>query len=309
MAPEVSVVVESYTHGEGSALERLTLALEAAMRLAEEHGDGEVLLTDSSGDTAVADLLVRRFPTVRRIDATRLDYDGAKMKAAREAAGEYILYLDGDCVPGPGWLGHHLAALRSGDAEATGGFTRYDGGFLGAIYSIMDFGFLLPARARTLGCYAFNNSGFRRELLAAAPVPEGPMRCRCYAHAQLLDRRGTPVRMVPEATVRHERQPFFRERYRQGFDIVAACWVDPRAPEGRFASLGVLGAPLVYARTVRLDWTRLFHGRHDLGLTRVQAAVGAVLLPLFRLVDLAGVARALAPGGRTSHVGFEPIAE
>jgi glycosyltransferase involved in cell wall biosynthesis len=299
--PNVSVVVESYTHGEGSSLARVTVALEAATSMGS---DVEVLVADSSGDPALVQLLENRFPAVRRCDATGLGYDEAKMKAAAAARGEYVLYLDGDCIPAPGWLEHHLRALRGG-ADATGGFTRYDGDFVGAVESVLDFGFMLPAKRRVLDCYAFNNSGFRRDVLLAKPVPPGPLRCRCYPHAQLLRRSGSPVRMVPEARVRHERQPFFRERFRQGYDMVAAGWADPALREGRLARLRLAGAPLFYGRAVVNDWRRLAAGRRDLGLRAWEVPAAAALLPVLRLVDLAGIVRALAPGGRESGVGLE----
>lgn len=300
---EVSVVVESYTHGEGSGLERVRQALRAAAEMVEEHGTGEVLVADSSADPALAELIERELLRVRRVDAAGLGYDEAKVRAAEQARGAYVLYLDGDCIPSEGWLEHHLAALRSGHA-ATGGFTRYDGGFLGAIGSVLDFGFLLPVEPRVLECYAFNNSGFRRDVMLHAPPPDGPMRCRCYAHAQRLRRRGLPVWMVPEARVRHERQPFFRERYRQGFDTVAARWVDPELPGARLLRVGPLAAPIFYGHVVR-DWQRLVGSRRDLELTWWQLLPAAVLTALSRLVDLAGMVRALVPGGRESGVGID----
>jgi hypothetical protein len=300
---EVSVVVESYTHGEGSDLDRVTQSLRAATRMVDEHGAGEVLVADSSADPALAELLEREFSSARHVDAAGLSYDEAKLLAAQQARGTYVLYLDGDCIPSEGWLEHHLAALRSGRA-ATGGFTRYDGGFLGAIGSVLDFGFLLPVEERVLDCYAFNNSGFRREVMLEAPPPEGQMRCRCHAHAQRLQRRGSPVWMVPEARVRHERQPFFRERYRQGFDMVAARWVDPALPGAGLVKLGPLAAPIFYGHVVR-DCQRLWSSRRDLGLSRWQVVPAAALAALSRLVDLAGIVRALLPGGRASGVGME----
>jgi len=297
---EASIVVETYTHGEGSSLDRVEQALSAATQML--NGTGEVLVADSSGDPALAAILQAKYPHARRIDGVGLGYDEAKMKAARAAQSQFVLYLDGDCIPAPGWLEHHLATLRGGET-ATGGFTRYDGGFLGAVESVMDFGFLLPAGHRALACYAFNNSGFRRDALLEHPVPEGPLRCRCYAHAQRLERTGTPVRMVPEARVRHERQPFWRERIRQGFDLVAACWADPDLPETRVLRLGVLAAPLFYGRAVVNDLRRLVKGRRDLGLRLWEMPAAAVLLPVFRLADLVGILRALAPGGRRSSLG------
>jgi glycosyltransferase involved in cell wall biosynthesis len=305
VAPEVSVVVESYNHAEGSALERLALALESATGLAGRHGDSEVLVADSSGDSDLVDLLERRFPDVRRIDTKGLGYDGAKMRTATEAGGRFVIFLDGDCVPDQGWLDRHVSALRAG-AHATSGLTRYEGGFMAALEGVMDFGFLLPEAPRALACYASNNTGFRRELLLETPVPEGPMRCCCYAHAQLLFRRGTPVRMTPGARVTHERQAFFAERYRRGFDLVAACWVNPSLPETRLLRLGVFATPFFYLREVANDVKRLRSGRREVGIRRWQLPLATVLLPVLRLADVAGIVRALAPGGRGSGVGLQP---
>jgi hypothetical protein len=304
---EVSVIVESFTHGEGSGLDRVELALRAATEMVEANGNAEVLVADSSGDAALAQLLERKFPAARRVNAVGLGYDEAKLMSAQEARGRYVVYLDGDCIPDSGWLDHHLDALRAG-APASGGFTRYDGEFLGAVESVLDFGFLLPVEPRALGCYASNNVGFRRELLLENPYPDGPMRCRCYAHAQLLQRRGIPVQMVPAARVRHERQPLFRERYRQGYDAIAACWTDPTLPESRLLRRGVLAAPAFYRRAVAYDWRRIRAGGDDLGLAGWRALAAAGLVPALRLVDLAGMVRALAPGGRQSGIGLSTAA-
>jgi hypothetical protein len=301
---EASVVVESYNHLERPSIERVARALGAAAQLVAAHGRAELLLADASGDPALA-ALAARFPGLRRVEAVGLDYDAAKLRAAAEARGEFVVYLDGDCVPEPGWLEAHLAPLRSGEAQATAGFTRYEGGFRAALQTILDFGFLLPLQPREVGCYASNNAGFRRALLREAPPPPGALRCRCYAHAQLLARRGTPVRLVPEARNRHARVPLLRERFEHGFADVAACWVDPALPEARLLRRGLLAAPFFYARNLRLDRARLAAARQALGLTRAQAAAAALLLPLLRLIDLAGALRALAPGGRASGVGLQ----
>jgi hypothetical protein len=305
--PDVSIVVESYNHAEGaSGLERLRVALEAATRMLDEHGNGALLVTDAVGDGEVAAWLEREFPKARVVDAGGLDYDEAKLEAARLAESDIVLFLDGDCIPAPGWLDAHLAAFEAGH-HATTGFTRYDGGWRGAIESVLDFGFMLPPGDRVIGCYGSNNAGFRRETLLEVPQPPGAMRCRCYAHAQELLRRGKPVRMVPAARTSHERQPLVEERYRQGFDVVAACWVNPALREARLLKLGVFAAPLFYARSVMLDWRRVLSAGQHLGLARWQAIASLPAFPLLRLIDLAGMARALAPGGRTSGVGLKAV--
>jgi glycosyltransferase involved in cell wall biosynthesis len=305
--PEVTVVVESYNLAEGTGIDRFRQSLGSAVRMVAEHGSAELLVTDAEGDPALAELLERDAPDARRVDARGLGYDEAKFKAATEASGDVVLYLDGDCLPEPGWLEAHLDAFHAGH-DATSGFTRYDGGWRGAIETVLDFGFMLPVADRPVGCYGSNNAGFRRGTMLETRHPAGPMRCRCYAHAQELLKRGTPVRLVPGARVRHARVDFLAERYRRGFDLVAACWVDPSLREASWLRLGPAAAPLFYAEAVALDWRRLRAGRRDLGLARWQAALSAPLFPPLRLVDLAGIVRALAPGGRTSGVGLKAAA-
>jgi hypothetical protein len=85
------------------------------------------------------------------------------------------------------------------------------------------------------------------------PVPDGKMRCRCYAHAQSLIKRQHPVVLIPEARVLHELPPFFSERFRQGYDIITATWINTDLPETRLLWLGVFAALLFYLRNVLWD--------------------------------------------------------
>ena len=65
MPPEVSVVVESYNHAEGSELERFA------------HSE-------------LVELLESRFPAARRVETKGLGYDRAKMRAAEEARSPFV---------------------------------------------------------------------------------------------------------------------------------------------------------------------------------------------------------------------------
>src|SRR4051812_41330695 len=120
---ELSIVVETYNHAEGTSSGRLEDSLRAAAALVAEHGDAELIVLDVSGDDAAFERLAAVVPAARRVVAVGLGYDEAKSKAAREVSGDYVLYLDGDCLPEPGWLDAHLRVLRAG-APATGGLTR-----------------------------------------------------------------------------------------------------------------------------------------------------------------------------------------
>lgn len=297
----VTLVVETQTHGEGSDLERFFSVLDRAMVMASRHGNAGVVVLDDGTDPQIASGIPSG---VDRLDVRGLTYDEMKLFAARRASTDYVAFLDGDCLPDTeDWLSRHLDRLERDRVAASGGFTVYDGGLMARVLTIMDFGFLLPPGRRPLGCYAFNNIVFRRDLMLETPVPSGPMRCCCYAHAQALLRRGSPVQMTPEARVRHQLPPLRWERCRQGYDVVAACWTDPTLPEARWLRLGPAAALPLYARALRLDWQRLRAGRRALGLSRAQALVAGALLPVLRLIDLAGIVWALTMGPRPSRRG------
>src|SRR5262249_17633603 len=264
---EFSIVVESFTLDEGGDWSRFHASVSAAVSMTEENNRGEVLVVDNCGLPELEELLEREFPRVKKVSAQGLGYDRGKMLTAKSATGKYVLYLDGDCLPQPGWHRAMIHGFRDGRTVACGGYTRYEGGFMAAVESVMDFGFLYPRVSRPLDCYASNNCGFVREWLTQRPMLEVDMRCACYAHAQRCLREGLRGMMVPGAAVLHERQPMIRERTRQGYDAIAACWVDPKISVSRFLRLGILAGPVFYAMNVLLDWKRVWIARPELKLT------------------------------------------
>ena len=290
MTCEFTIILESYNLSEGTDHNRFRTALQQACTMAAE-GDGEVLIADAYGSELLARMLRQDFPKVGHVVAAGHSYDEAKAKAARAASSPFLLFLDGDCLPDPGWSQRLLEVLKQG-RSACGGYTRYEGGLLAAIMSVMDFGFFYPRVSRPLKCYASNNSGFHALLLEQVPVPRGNLRCRCYYHAQQLLRRDTPVWFVPEASVLHELPPIVRERTRQGYDRIAACWADPDLLEARWLKLGVFSIPLFYAQSVLLDLRRMWSGYRDLNLPLVILPLAFACFPVLRLLDTIGMLRA-----------------
>ena len=301
---EFSVILESFTSAEGGDRDRFRKSLRTILGMLPDNA--EVLVTDVYQSAELVTLLANEFPSVRRVSVVGQGYDSAKTSAAMAARGQFVLFLDGDCVPEPGWHELLLAPLRSGEAVACGGYTRYEGGFLAAMMSVMDFGFFYPLTKRNLVCYASNNCGFVRTTYLDVPVPEANLRCRCFYHAQCLLRRGTPVLLIPEARVLHEAQPFLRERSRQGYDSIAAAWADPELPEARWLKIGIFSLPLFYCMNVFNDWKRVCAGRKDLGLGSGQLLLALLLFPMFRLVDVLGMIRAFVGGSaKEGWGGFE----
>lgn len=292
-ALRVSIVVETYNLAEGTERALLEQALTTALRAARAR-DGECLLVDTSAGADGTELLVGDLAAVRHVHAPGHGYDDAKHAAARAARGTSIVYLDGDCLPDDDdWVDALLAPIESGDADVVSGHTVYDGGRFARLWTVLDFGWFLDEYVDQLGCYSSNNCAFRREALLALPAPSGPMRCRCYAHAQLFLRAGRPVHFAPRARVRHALPRFFSERLRQGYDMVAACWVNPLVPEARWLRLRGVAAIRLYFQAWQRDLRRVRYGRHRIGMRKGTERVGRVLLPLCRLVDAVGMLQAL----------------
>lgn len=297
--PEFTIVVESYNLIEGQGPSRWLGSLNAARDAAK--GRGEVVVADVYGTGDFKEMLARDFPDVRRVEALGLKYDEAKVRAALASESEMVIFLDGDCIPQPGWHEHLLAELRTGTAAAAG-YTRYDAGFYGTLMTVMDFGFFFPLERQVVLCYAFNNVAFRRQTLLDSPIPDGSMRCHCYFHACQLERRGTPVMLIPAARAVHETPAFLRERTRRGFDLVVAAREDAALREHRWLKAGVLSAPLFYLQAVVLDWRRTLASWRELDIAWWQLPIALAAYPVMRLVDLAGILRAfvVAP----SHEGW-----
>lgn len=102
--PNVTIVIPSYRSERtlAAVLERLTRELPAAVR--------EVLVVESGGRPAVTDIC-HRFAAVRVMNSSRrLSPGAARNTGARATESDFILFLDADCMPAPGW-GIWLAEL------------------------------------------------------------------------------------------------------------------------------------------------------------------------------------------------------
>jgi glycosyltransferase involved in cell wall biosynthesis len=126
--PTVSVVVPF--RGNATAAQR---TLEAVRRLALADGD-ELVLADNSDDGVLAELAERDMRVVRAT-GERSSYH-ARNTGARGARGDWLLFIDADCVPAPDLLDAYfadpapdrcaiLAGEISGDRSQRGLMPRY----------------------------------------------------------------------------------------------------------------------------------------------------------------------------------------
>jgi GT2 family glycosyltransferase len=112
--PLISVVIPSRGH-----VEELRACL-TALQPQVNSSSCELVVVDSGGDPAVASVAAE-FPGVRLIShGPRLYPGAARNLGAREARGEYLAFIDVDCIPEPDWMARASAALQAGGVVVAG---------------------------------------------------------------------------------------------------------------------------------------------------------------------------------------------
>lgn len=288
IAPKISLVTEAFNLAEGQSEASFVRALQTVETIAAQQGNVEVIAVDPTPDNRAASIMANHYPHVRCLHLPGKTYDGQKNAAARAAQGEFLVFLDGDCVPQRNtWLADLLAPFNDPEIHAVGGLTLYEGEDVTAkAMSVLDWGFLFtPDKNKRLGCYAFNNVAFRTGSYLALPTPdESVLRCYCYKHAQLLQRAGRGVLAEHRAFALHELPDVTKERLRRGYDYLAALWADPVLEETAAIAPTEEFVEGLLAHNLNCALERLKVAPVELGIT--SDLIGAVETEIRRLMEI-----------------------
>lgn len=108
-----------------SHADRLTRTLEELRHLRQPERDWELLIIDNGSDDATPALLAGwPWPAgwrVRVVREARLGLSNARNCAIREAAGDYVIFIDDDETPDPDWLCAFERLIRAHAPDAFGG--------------------------------------------------------------------------------------------------------------------------------------------------------------------------------------------
>lgn len=121
MRPLLTVALCTHNHAD-----RLRRTLSDLSRLRQPAHPWEFLVIDNGSTDATPDLLATpgwhpEGVRVRIVREERLGLSNARNRALREAAGEYILFMDDDETPDPDWLVAYDNAISAHHPDALGG--------------------------------------------------------------------------------------------------------------------------------------------------------------------------------------------
>ncbi len=197
----VSVVIPAY---QGSRTIRACLHGLQQQRGLEE---AEVIVVESSGD-GTAEIIKREFLSVTVLrEPTRLSAGAARNSGASLARGEFLLFIDQDCVAPPDWAQRLVSHLQRPGVDAVGGSIgiadpdNLSGAATYFLEFLHHFPHLPPPRHGhpfLLGC----NLGVRREVMAAVSFPDRTL-AEDVLFCERLRRAGFGVMYDPGVTVLH----------------------------------------------------------------------------------------------------------
>lgn len=121
--PRYSIVIPTYQRPEG-----LHHCLDAIAAMPSQNGEIEVIVVDDGSSSNISEV-TELFKARLNLTLIRQENQGpasARNAGARQSRGEYLLFIDDDCVPGPQWLECIESNLHEEQRLAVGGRCRND---------------------------------------------------------------------------------------------------------------------------------------------------------------------------------------
>jgi GT2 family glycosyltransferase len=175
--------------------------------LAQEFNEPYEVFVSDSGTDDTAEIIVREFPRARLLkSAARLDPAAARNRAAREASGVILAFIDSDCIAERDWL-RRLCDLVDGGADGAGGAIVPVAGASDAAWAgyFTEFREFMPGgQARPATYLTINNAAYTAEIFRrAGGFPEHYFPQEDQVFWKRLQPLGARVRLDPSIVVQH----------------------------------------------------------------------------------------------------------
>jgi glycosyltransferase involved in cell wall biosynthesis len=198
----LSVIIPSYCS------ERTIGATLAALYTQQNAPEYEIILVDSSpAADQTAAIVQRDFPLVRLLRREQqTDPATARNLGAAAASGEYLCFIDSDCVAAPDWLARLHARLSAGYSAVGGAIANANGDTLAswAGYFCEFREFLPGGPARPAANLTIGNSGYRAsDFHALGGFPAGYFPQEDQVFHKAMREQGMQILLDPAIVVYH----------------------------------------------------------------------------------------------------------
>jgi cellulose synthase/poly-beta-1,6-N-acetylglucosamine synthase-like glycosyltransferase len=300
------VIVIDYKAGGSEAWNNLRLTLKG---LQQQHyrEPVEFLLVEADDGHHVPDDLQQILPGLRVVrSAGRTSYD-FKNAGAEAAASDFVVLLDADCVPHPGWWRALIEHRRQHpEAAAISGRTLYRAeGLLPRVFALIDRSYVDCGGPGGTRAVSNNNGAFRRDILLQFPLRNelGPFGSR--GHADQILAAGFELRFEPGMVVEHGYGGWSMaqaDRRHIGFAMTRYRQLNGDSTHAWMFRLGVAGLPLVVAMSIAGTWKRCLRHASHYGIRWFEVPVALAAAVPTHVLEVPGILLALR-GGKSETIG------
>ena len=297
--PAASIVtVADYKAGAAEAWDALRLTLEGLARQ-DYAGAVEFLLVEAAAaSAAIPPDVLGILPGLKVVRAEgRTSYD-FKNAGARAASSDFVVLLDADCAPHPGWLRAVMEhRRRHPEAAAISGRTLYKGeGLLPRVLALIDRSYVDCGRPGPTKAISNNNAGFAREVLLEFPLQNevGPFGSR--PHADQIMAAGGELRFEPGMIAYHGFGGWSMEEHdRQniGFSMTRYRQLNPSARHAWMFRLGYGSIPLILGMSTIGSWRRCIKLGSGYGIRWFEVPIACALAVRAHAMEIPGILLAM----------------
>jgi hypothetical protein len=301
--PVASVVtVADYKAGDAESWDALRLTVEGLARQ-DFEGPVEFLLVEAAAASrAIPPEILQILPGLKVVRAEgKTSYD-FKNAGAQAAGSPFVVLLDADCAPHPGWLRAVMEHRRQHPRAAViSGRTLYKGeGLLPRVLALLDRSYVDCGRPGPTKAISNNNAGFAREVLLKYPLQNevGPFGSR--PHADQIMAAGGELRFEPGMVAYHGFGGWPMEehdRQHVGFSMTRYRQLNPSARHAWMFRLGYGGIPLILGMSTIDSWRRCVKLGSGYGLRWFEVPIACALAVRAHALEVPGILLALRGEG------------
>ncbi len=195
-SPSASVIIPTCDRPED-----LRACLELLVPQLPPDGSVEILVCDDGRQPGTRSLLAKKFPSVRWLAGPRRGPAANRNLGAAEARAPWLVFLDDDCLPRPGFLGAHLSVAGSPRSAFVGPTC-----LLAPRPSLLWEGPHNPAGRNFISC----NFSISRSLFAEVGRFDERFPMALFEDTELaarMERLGVVIQSLPDAVVDHPLRP------------------------------------------------------------------------------------------------------